>query len=82
MEEPTNHFTECKAAEITYTLSNTLQYLHEHFVIHRDLKPENVLFGMDGTLKITDFGLAHYELACHEIPISFDLVRMDTCCGM
>eukprot|EP01084_Bolivina_argentea_P319293 553805_1 len=25
------------------------------------MKPENILFGMDGTIRITDFGLAHFE---------------------
>eukprot|EP01083_Nonionella_stella_P018956 52748_1 len=54
-------FTEQKAAEIIYTLSNALRYLHQNFIVHRDMKPENILFGMDGTIRITDFGLAHFE---------------------
>jgi len=77
-----HHFTESKAAEIVYTVSDALQYLHEHYVVHRDIKPENILFGVDGTLKITDFGLAHHSLSCDDaMPSSFDLIRMDTCCG-
>jgi serine/threonine protein kinase len=32
--------------------------LHNKNVIMRDLKPENILFGIDGYLKITDFGLS------------------------
>eukprot|EP00483_Globobulimina_turgida_P006544 UN06554 len=56
-----NHFCEHKSAEIIYTLSGALQHLHENAVVHRDMKPENILFGMDGTIKITDFGLAHYR---------------------
>jgi len=27
-------------------------------VIYRDLKPENILIGIDGHIKLTDFGLA------------------------
>jgi serine/threonine protein kinase len=47
-----------KAAEIVRTLALAIQHAHEHQIIHRDLKPANVLLEVDGSPKITDFGLA------------------------
>ena len=36
-----------------------LEYLHLNGVLHRDLKPENLLLSSNGTLKISDFGMAN-----------------------
>ena len=35
-----------------------LEHVHEAGIIFRDLKPENVMVGMDGHLKLTDFGMS------------------------
>ena len=37
-------------------LADALLYCHEKKVIHRDIKPENLLLGINGGLKIADFG--------------------------
>jgi hypothetical protein len=46
------------AARTVKELAEAVAYAHAQNIVHRDLKPDNVLLTGDGTLKITDFGLA------------------------
>lgn len=39
---------------------NALCILHSNGVVHRDIKPENILVAGDGSLRLSDFGIAHF----------------------
>ncbi len=39
-------------------IARGLAYAHQFGVIHRDIKPSNIMVEVDGSVKITDFGLA------------------------
>ncbi|MEX0705170.1 MAG: protein kinase, partial [Nitriliruptoraceae bacterium] len=47
-----------EAAGILLPVSEGTAAAHRSGLVHRDIKPENVLIGDDGSVRITDFGLA------------------------
>ncbi|KAI9803318.1 MAG: hypothetical protein M1825_002109 [Sarcosagium campestre] len=49
-------FNEAKAAAYIAQMASALRYLHRRSIMHRDIKPENILVGMNGDIKISDFG--------------------------
>ena len=47
-----------EAIDIMLQLTDGIAQAHDSYIIHRDLKPQNVMIKDDGTVKITDFGIA------------------------
>jgi WD40 repeat protein/serine/threonine protein kinase len=46
-----------------------LHYAHEQGLVHQDVKPANVMMASDGTVKVTDFGLAKARAMAGEVGI-------------
>ncbi|KAG0225901.1 spindle assembly checkpoint kinase [Actinomortierella wolfii] len=55
-------FPEWLASKYIRELASALSYLHRKNIIHRDIKPENLLLGLEGELKISDFGWSVHSL--------------------
>jgi CHASE2 domain-containing sensor protein/predicted Ser/Thr protein kinase len=61
--EKANLLPVSQVVEDVATIADALDYAHVHGVVHRDIKPANVMRLKDGTLRVTDFGIARITSA-------------------
>lgn len=52
------HLPPKEAVDISIQIASAISHAHKHHTIHRDIKPQNILVSEDGTIKVTDFGIA------------------------
>ena len=51
--------------KVILPLLSALSYAHERGIAHRDVKPANVLIGLDGSIKLADFGISKLKRTLH-----------------
>lgn len=51
------------ALRVAHDVLAALSYAHGRGVVHRDIKPSNILIAENGTIKLTDFGIASVATA-------------------
>ncbi len=47
-----------QAIDFSIQIASGLEVAHENHIIHRDIKPQNIIVSKNGSLKVTDFGIA------------------------
>jgi len=53
--------------DYTTQVASALHYAHTQHVVHRDVKPENMLLLADGTVLLSDFGIATAAHSTHSL---------------
>ena len=52
-----------EALHLATQIAKALEHAHSRGIIHRDIKPHNIMILKDGTVKVTDFGIARVSTA-------------------
>lgn len=50
-----------EAVYFVMQILRALQHAHDKGVVHRDIKPQNIMLLENGTIKVTDFGIARFS---------------------
>ena len=50
-----------EAVHFTLQILRALNHAHSKGIVHRDIKPQNIMLLQDGTIKVTDFGIARFS---------------------
>lgn len=61
LEQQNNKIEWKMAVYFTAQILKAMQHAHENGIIHRDVKPQNIMLLQDGTIKVTDFGIARFS---------------------
>ncbi|KAH3674918.1 hypothetical protein WICPIJ_009427 [Wickerhamomyces pijperi] len=54
---------------VTVQLIEAVEYAHNKGIYHRDIKPENVLIATNGSIRLSDWGLATTERYCDDFAV-------------
>ena len=58
LRDSSQRLSKNQVRSVVRALLDAVLYLHNADIVHRDMKSSNVLLGRDGSIKLTDFGLA------------------------